>query len=394
MAETWVTTSAINVTTNSLAGCGTTSDALIFGGYPVNTTLKWNGSAWATTTVLIRPRVYLAGCGTTSGALSIAGNDNYLGNCATVEKWNGSTWTTTGSVNQGTQLLSGCGTTGAALIWGGFGVSGEPGDGKSRTEKWAGSSWVTTTVLPTTRYRGAGCGTTSDALTFGGGSSSTNIANTLKWNGSAWATTTNVNLARWTLAGCGTTSDALCFGGYTGTGIPVENTEKWNGSSWVTTSALNVARYELGGCGTTSDALNFCSHLFDTSTTNSRITERWTGLTLTIPIVTTQDATDVIARSCTGNGNITATGGVNATRRGFCYKVGTSGDPTISDSIAYDNGDFGTGAFNKSITGLLQRTGYRIRAYATNSVGTAYGVTVQATTPSRVSTGIVMFYRS
>ena len=380
MAETWVTTSALNSARTGTSGCGTTSGALSFGG---STTEKWNGSSWATTSSLNVSRIYLAGCGTTSDALSIGGSD-----LATVEKWNGSSWTTTGSLNQASILHSGCGTTGAALIWGGFGVSGEPGDGKSRTEKWAGSSWVTTTVLPTKRFRGAGCGTTSAALHIGGGSSNIKIANTIKWSGTAWATTTNINLARFSLAGCGTTSDALCFGGFTGApGPPVANTEKWNGSTWVTTSALNVARYEIAGCGTTSDALGIAGEDAE------YITERWTG-PLTIPIVTTQDATDVIAHSCTGNGNITATGGVNATRRGFCYKVGTSGDPTISDSIAYDNGDFGTGAFNKSITGLLQRTGYRIRAYATNSVGTAYGVTVQATTPSRVSTGIVMFYRS
>ena len=68
------------------------------------------------------------------------------------------------------------------------------------------------------------------------------------------------------------------------------------------------------------------------------------------PTVTTQAATLVTKNSFTGNGNITATGGANATRRGFCYKVGTSGDPTVADSIVYDDGDFGTGAFSENIT--------------------------------------------
>jgi hypothetical protein len=103
------------------------------------------------------------------------------------------------------------------------------------------------------------------------------------------------------------------------------------------------------------------------------------GLT-TIPTVTTQSATDVATTSFTGNGNITDTGGENCTRRGFCYKVGTSGDPTTSDSVAYDDGSFGTGAFTKSITGLSPNTSYRVRAYAVNSAGTSYGTTVQVTT--------------
>jgi len=100
------------------------------------------------------------------------------------------------------------------------------------------------------------------------------------------------------------------------------------------------------------------------------------------PTVTTQSATNIAQTTCTGNGNITATGGANCTRRGFCYKTGTSGDPTVSDSVAYDDGNFGTGAFTKSITGLTPNTSYRVRAYAVNSAGTSYGTTVDVKTLS------------
>jgi hypothetical protein len=98
------------------------------------------------------------------------------------------------------------------------------------------------------------------------------------------------------------------------------------------------------------------------------------------PTVTTQSATNVDTTSFTGNGNITDTGGENCTRRGFCYKAGTSGDPTTSDSVAYDDGSFGTGAFTKSLSGLTPNTSYRVRAYAINSAGTSYGTTVDVTT--------------
>ncbi len=97
------------------------------------------------------------------------------------------------------------------------------------------------------------------------------------------------------------------------------------------------------------------------------------------PTVTTQAVSSVTNNSCTGNGNITVTGGdaTAVTRRGFCYKTGTTGDPTTADSVAYDNGAFGTGAYTKSITGLTVNTDYRVRAYAVNSAGTSYGDTVQ-----------------
>lgn len=98
------------------------------------------------------------------------------------------------------------------------------------------------------------------------------------------------------------------------------------------------------------------------------------------PTVTTQACSSVTHKTATANGNITATGGAAVTRRGFCYKTGTSGDPTTSDSTAYDDGTFGTGAYTKGLTGLSAATGYRVRAYAVNSVGTSYGTTVQLTT--------------
>lgn len=100
----------------------------------------------------------------------------------------------------------------------------------------------------------------------------------------------------------------------------------------------------------------------------------------TTPTVTTQAASSVSYDSFTGNGNITATGGASVTRRGFCYKVGTTGDPTVSDSVVYDDGTFSTGKYTKGFTGLSGSTDYRVRAYATNSVGTSYGSTVQVTT--------------
>ena len=98
------------------------------------------------------------------------------------------------------------------------------------------------------------------------------------------------------------------------------------------------------------------------------------------PYVTTQACTNITGTSVTGNGNIVGIGSGSPTIRGFCYKVGTTGDPTTADSTVYDTGTFSTGVFTKSITGLTAGTNYRVRAYAVNSAGTSYGTTVQVTT--------------
>lgn len=97
------------------------------------------------------------------------------------------------------------------------------------------------------------------------------------------------------------------------------------------------------------------------------------------PYVSTQACTDITGTSVTGNGNIVGIGNSTPTTRGFCYKAGTSGDPTTSDSKVYDTGTYSTGAFTKSITGLTAGTTYRVRAYAINSDGTGYGTTVSVT---------------
>jgi hypothetical protein len=106
------------------------------------------------------------------------------------------------------------------------------------------------------------------------------------------------------------------------------------------------------------------------------------------PVLTTQAVYLVRVNTLRGNGTITNIGGGNATRRGFCYKAGTSGDPTTADSVAYDDGDFAAEAYTKAITGLNVNTSYRVRAYAINADGTGYGTTVQTATASSIDCAV------
>ncbi len=70
-----------------------------------------------------------------------------------------------------------------------------------------------------------------------------------------------------------------------------------------------------------------------------------------------------------------------------------SGDPTISDNMTADSTGTGVGSFISHITGLTPSTMYYVRAFATNSEGTAYGATVSFTTkeidvPTVVTSGL------
>jgi len=88
-----------------------------------------------------------------------------------------------------------------------------------------------------------------------------------------------------------------------------------------------------------------------------------------IPTVTTSAITNITSTTATSGGNITSDGGASVTARGVCWS--TTANPTTTDTKTSDG--TGTGSFTSSITGLTPGTSYHARAYATNSVGTAYG---------------------
>ncbi len=95
-----------------------------------------------------------------------------------------------------------------------------------------------------------------------------------------------------------------------------------------------------------------------------------------IPTLTTTDITNITVTSLVSGGSITKDGGATVTERGVCY--GTSSGPLASGNHTTD--DSGAGSFVSDVTGLAPNTLYYIRAYATNSAGTAYGNEITVTT--------------
>ncbi len=91
--------------------------------------------------------------------------------------------------------------------------------------------------------------------------------------------------------------------------------------------------------------------------------------TKSLPTVITNQVTSITSNSAVTVGSITSDGGEIITERGVCWS--TSPNPSIS-TIKISSGT-GIGTFTCSITGLMPDSTYYVRAYATNSVGTAYG---------------------
>ncbi|MBR4535035.1 MAG: hypothetical protein IKO62_00075 [Bacteroidales bacterium] len=97
-----------------------------------------------------------------------------------------------------------------------------------------------------------------------------------------------------------------------------------------------------------------------------------------IPSVTTNTVSSITATSAVCGGNVTSDDGYSVTARGVCWS--TSQGSTVNNSHT-TNGS-GTGSFSSTMTGLAPGATYYVRAYATNSTGTAYGEQRSFTTTS------------
>jgi hypothetical protein len=172
--------------------------------------------------------------------------------------------------------------------------------------------------------------------------------------------------------------------------------------------------------GIPSDAINYsigsaigdatvCAIINNTSTANATITSVSTGNTYyfalipynwngsiastfnyrtqsTIPtafattivspaVVTSSIISNISTSGADISGDITSTNGTNATQRGICYKVYAAGDPLTTDFVNQEVGSFGTGSFTRSLNSLNPETHFKVRAFATNTAGTGYGLT-------------------
>ena len=138
-----------------------------------------------------------------------------------------------------------------------------------------------------------------------------------------------------------------------------------------TTAAYNVPLTGL------DFARTYYARAYATGPAGTVYGEELTFTTLPIlPTVTTAAATAVTGTTATTGGDVTADGGAAITARGVCYGLTTN--PTVAGSKTEDGTT--TGAFVSNLTGLKGLTKYYVRAYATNSVGTAYGPEISFTT--------------
>jgi uncharacterized protein (TIGR02145 family) len=98
-----------------------------------------------------------------------------------------------------------------------------------------------------------------------------------------------------------------------------------------------------------------------------------------LPVVFTTEVLNFWPTFALCSGNITSNGGSRLSEQGFCWSTGHMPDTTDNKiMMAYQI----VSRYSKMITGLSPQTDYYVRAYATNSIGTAYGEEMSFTTPA------------
>ncbi|MFA6128768.1 MAG: hypothetical protein WC699_15825 [Bacteroidales bacterium] len=205
-------------------------------------------------------------------------------------------------------------------------------------------SFVTPIGLPICNYTDAATSITNNTATAGGYISYDNTL-AITQRGICWATTPNP-----------TTANSKATSG-TGTGsFSVGITGLSSGSTYY------VRLYATNSAGTA-----YASQI------------SFTTLSITVPTVSsTTSVTSITMTSAASGGNVSSDGGATVTERGICWN--TAGTPTISNSKQTASGT--TGTFSANLPGLTAGTTYYVRAYATNSQGTAYAAQVSFATTS------------
>ena len=88
-----------------------------------------------------------------------------------------------------------------------------------------------------------------------------------------------------------------------------------------------------------------------------------------LPKVTTGEVSNIMATTATVSGSVSSNGGHSLIERGICYATHQS--PTVDDMRSTAGAELGT--FSCNLTDLQTNVTYYVRAYATNTIGTAYG---------------------
>jgi uncharacterized protein (TIGR02145 family) len=142
-------------------------------------------------------------------------------------------------------------------------------------------------------------------------------------------------------------------------------------ATYSATNGTGTGTYTISLTGLTPATTYFARSFASNSVGTVYGTEtNFTTIAIEPTVSATAVAASITGSSATSGGTISSNGGATVTVSGVVWS--TTSTPTIALATKTTNGA-ATGTYTSSLTGLAPATLYYVRAYATNSIGTAYG---------------------
>jgi len=266
--------------------------------------------------------------------------------------WSGSAWIMLNTGAGGSSLPAGT-AAGQMLVWNGTAwvtiPAGLPGQylqaGQSGVPGWTGvlfATLSTTAVTPDIYYYNASAG--GNIITDGGAAVT---ARGIVWNTATGPTTANSK-----------TTDGAGLGSFSSQMTGLSPATPYYFRAY----AVNAVGTSYGNESTFTTAANTPATVSTTAISN----------------ITGGTASSGVTVSAEGNSHVTA--------RGVCWSTATN--PTVADNKTINAFSGTVGTVINTLSGMTVSTTYYVRAYATNSAGTAYGNQFSFTTTSSFGVGV------
>ena len=255
-AAAWASGGNLNTARYQMAGAGTQTAGLAFGGYTttaVGDTEEYNGTSWSEQSDLGTARYEMAnGNGTQTAGLCIAGRTS-PGAQSFVEEYNGSSWSEVNNLPSNRVAQGSCGPQTATVAALGATAPGAPNITNTSFE-YDGTNWTAGNTANTARSAAFAAGTQTSAI-FAGGSPSLTAAE--EYNGTSFANTGSLLVGAQGANAAGADSDAALFtsGGNGTAPSGVDETQSYDGSTFSTAPKLASKRGYAAGFGTQTAAV-------------------------------------------------------------------------------------------------------------------------------------------
>ena len=302
-AGAWASGGNLNTGRTGLAGAGSQTAALAFGGTVAtpstpqnpykNESEEYNGSSWTEGNNLNQARSGIGGGGTQTAAYGFGGLPG-SGQSATAnsEEYNGTSWSEGNNLNTASYQVVGGGPQTAGMAIGGATYTTPPSNFAvtDRFEYYDGTSWSEQNDLNTARYISAGCGLQTAALYAGGNDATATTAVVEEWNGTSWSEVNNLPTATQQQTISGTQTAAIQAAGSDGS----VTTEAffYDGTNWTTAPSVATARSGLGAGdigATQTSGIIFGGHITP-NPSGYQQTEEFTGETTALNLKTITDS--------------------------------------------------------------------------------------------------------